>query len=59
MNNNIIQSECEREIKKVTKTIIILIVLNICPDYAGIGHFSSMVVTFLRCDSHHVRIIFG
>ena len=43
MNNNIIQSECEREIKKVTKTIIILIVLNICPVYAGIGHFSSEI----------------
>ena len=39
MNHNIIQSECEREIKKVTKTIIILIVLNICPVYAGTGHF--------------------
>ena len=35
--NNLIQSECEREIKKVTRTIIILITLNICPIYAGNG----------------------
>ena len=35
--NNLIQSECEREIKKVTRTIIILITLNICPIYAGHG----------------------
>lgn len=36
--NNLIQSECEREIKKVTRTIIILITLNICPIYAGNGY---------------------
>ena len=36
--NNLIQSECERQIKKVTRTIIILITLNICPVYAGTGH---------------------
>ena len=36
--NNLIQSECERQIKKVTRTIIILITLNICPVYAGTDH---------------------
>ena len=37
--NNLIQSECEREIKKITRTIIIMIVCNICPVYAGNDHF--------------------
>ena len=41
--NNFIQSECEREIKKVTRTIIILITLNICPIYAGGGLFSLKI----------------
>ena len=41
--NNLIQSECERQInlnliEKVTRTIIILITLNICPVYAGTDH---------------------
>lgn len=35
------QSECELQIKKVTRTIIILITLNICPVYAGTGHTFS------------------
>ena len=41
--NNLIQSECEREIKKITRTIIILITLNICPIYAGNGHFKRPI----------------
>jgi len=39
--NNLIHSECEREIKKITRTIIILITLNICPVYAGNGHLKG------------------
>ena len=39
--NNLIHSECEREIKKITRTIIILITLNICPVYAGNGHLEG------------------
>ena len=39
--NNLIHSECEREIKKITRTIIILITLNICPVYTGNGHFKD------------------
>lgn len=38
---NLIHSECEREIKKITRTIIILITLNICPVYAGNGHLEG------------------
>ena len=45
--NNLIQSECEREIKKITRTIIILITLNICPIYAGNGHF-NVLLDFLQ-----------
>ena len=40
--DNLSQSECDREIKKITRTINILLILNICPIYAGSGH-SSMV----------------
>ena len=34
------QSENDRKIKKITRLINILVILNICPIYAGNGHSS-------------------
>ena len=35
--DNLTKSECDREIQKTTRIIILLIFLNICPVYAGSG----------------------
>ena len=36
------QSESDRKIKKITRLINILVILNICPIYAGNGHSSRV-----------------
>ena len=40
------QSECDRKIKKTTRIINILVILNICPIYAGNGHSSRAHKSF-------------
>ena len=40
------QSEYDRKIKKTTRIINILVILNICPIYAGNGHFSRVHKSF-------------
>ena len=40
------QSECDRKIKNITGIINILIILNICPIYAGNGHSSRLHKSF-------------
>ena len=46
---NLTQIECDREIKKIRRTINILIILNICPVYAGSGHSSEIPKIFFAC----------
>ena len=43
---NLTQIECDREIKKIRRTINILIILNLCPVYAGSGHSSLNLQEF-------------
>ena len=46
---NLTQIECDREIKKIRRTINILIILNLCPVYAGSGHSSGVPKSFFEC----------
>ena len=40
--DDLTKSECDREIQKTTRTIILLIFLNICPVYAGSGQSTGL-----------------
>ena len=41
------QSECDRKIRKTARIINILVILNICPIYAGNGHFQGFTKAFM------------